>query len=173
MSQKIIFNTERLKIRPFEENDYDDFCEYISDFRVNEHLGILNLTSFETFEQLFETNLKNPFCWALELNNSNKVIGDFHFDNIVDGYLAHCGYALNFNYQNKGYAFEASKKIIEFGFDIVNFQRIRAVVSVYNIPSIKFLEKLGFQKEAVIYEYDFGGTIQDVFFFSRINDLRK
>ena len=172
MGKKIILSTKRLKLRPFEEKDYNDFCEYISDFRVNQNLGILSPTNPNTLTKLFETNLKNPLCWALEPNNSNKIIGDIHFDNIVENYLGHLGFALNFNYQNNGYAFEAAQKIIDFGFDIVNLQRIRAVSLTCNTPSIKLLKKLDFQEEALIYEYDFGGTIGDVFFFSKVNNFK-
>lgn len=167
MNNKIILSTKRLILRPFEEKDYEDFCEYISDKRVNRYLGILSVESKNVIDSLFKTNLENPVCWALELRNSHKVIGDFHYDNIVENYLAHFGFALNYNYGKEGYAFEAAQKIIEFGFDVLNFGRIRAISLIQNTASIKLLEKLGFEKEALIYECDFGGMLGDVFYFSK------
>jgi len=167
MSNKIVLSTERLILRPFEDKDFSDFCEYISDRRVNKGLGILNPESLNVKEKLFKINLENPLCWAMELKNSKKVIGDFHFDNIVENYLAHFGFAVNYDYQKKGYAFEASEKIVGFGNDILNFGRIRAISLIQNTASIKLLEKLGFEKEALIYEYDFGGILGDVFYFSK------
>ncbi len=167
MSNKIVLSTERLILRPFEDRDFYEFCEYISDNRVNRGLGILNPESLNTKEKLFKANIENPLCWAVELRNSKKIIGDFHFDNIVENYLAHFGFALNYDYQKKGYAFEASERIVEFGQEVLNFGRIRAISLIQNIASIKLLEKLGFEKEALIYDYDFGGMIGDVFYLSK------
>lgn len=166
MNKKLILETERLILRPFEKKDYSDFYEYIADPKINKYLGILTPENSETSKMLFEANLKNPFCWALELKSTKKIIGDFHFDNIVENYLAHLGFALNFVYHRQGYGFEAAYKIIKFGINILNIRRIRAVSLIQNKSSVKLLEKLNFEKEALIYEYDFGGTIGDVFFFS-------
>jgi len=169
MYNKKIIETKRLILRTFEEEDYSDFCEYISDYRVNKYLGISKIQNPKTFEELFKANMMNPFCWAAELKDSKKVIGDFHFDNIVENYLAHYGFALNYKYQKQGYGFEASEKIISFALNVLDFKRIRAISLIYNKSSINLLEKLGFEREALIYEYDFGGTIRDVFYFSKIN----
>ena len=161
--------TERLLLRNFKNSDFSDFREYITDYRVNKNLGIQNPESEETINHLFKTNLENPFCWAVILKKSNKVIGDFHFDNIVENRLAHFGFAMNYNYQRQGYGFEASKKIIEFGFDEMGLGRIRAISLAHNIASINLLKKLDFDEEALIYEYDFAGTLGDVFYFSKTN----
>lgn len=166
MKNNFIFETERLLLRRFKEDDYQDFCEYISDKKVNQYLGILFPIDSEILKNLFEINIKNPFCWAIELKSTNKVIGDFHFDNIVENYLAHFGFALNSKYHKNGYGYEAAKEIINFGLNILNFGRIRAISLIQNKSSIALLEKLGFNKEALIYEYDFGGSIGDVFYFS-------
>lgn len=166
MNKNLIFETNRMILRPFESKDYSDFCEYLSDSRVNKHLGIALPINSKTLKPFFKGNLNNPLCWALELKETKKVIGDFHFDNIVEEYLAHFGFALNYNYQKQGYGYEAASKIISFGINVLDFKRIRAVSLIQNTASIKLLEKLGFKKEALIYEYDFGGTIGDVFFLS-------
>ncbi len=166
MDKKLTLETKRLILRSFKSKDYSDFYEYISDSKVNKYLGISHAKNSELLKSLFKSNLNNPFCWALELKSTKKVIGDFHFDNIVENYLAHFGFALNSVYHNQKYGFEAAHKIIDFGINTLNIGRIRAISLIQNKASIKLLEKLNFEKEALIYEYDFGGVIGDVFFFS-------
>ena len=47
----------------------------------------------------------------------------------------------------KGYATEALKEILRFGFDQLNLHRIEAGCAVENVASIKVLEKAGMQRE--------------------------
>ncbi|WP_433902475.1 GNAT family N-acetyltransferase [Sphingobacterium puteale] len=49
---------------------------------------------------------------------------------------------------NKGYATEALKRIIEFGFRQLNLHRIEAGCAVENIASYKIMEKAGMIREA-------------------------
>jgi len=166
MNKKLILTTERLILRPFETKDYSDFQEYITDDKVNKYLGILTPKDSKILKLLFNSNINNPLCWAMELKDTKKVIGDFHFDNIVENYLAHIGFAVNSYYHKKGYGSEAAAEIIKFGILKLNFGKIRAISLIQNTASIKLLKKLNFEKEALIYDYDFGGTLGNVFYFS-------
>ena len=58
-------------------------------------------------------------------------------------------------YQGKGYATEAGKAIIEWGFSNCELDYIVAIVKLDNIASMRVIEKLGFQRiEQRIIEYD-------------------
>ncbi len=166
MKTKLILTTKRLILRPFDIKDFSDFHEYIIDNKVNKLLGISTTINSEIIKSLFNSNINNPLCWAMELKNSKKVIGDFHFDNIVENYLAHIGFAINSSYHKQGYGSEAASEIIKFGMTKLNLGKIRAITLIQNTASIKLLEKLNFEKEALIYDYDFGGALGDVFYFS-------
>ncbi|MCI8805918.1 MAG: GNAT family N-acetyltransferase [Clostridiales bacterium] len=170
MKTKLILNTKRLILRPFDIKDYSDFQEYITDNKVNKYLGISTPINPEVIKLLFNSNINNPLCWAMELKSSGKVIGDFHLDNIVENYLAHIGFAINSLYHKQGYGSEAAAEIVKFGITKLNLGKIRAISLIQNIASIKLLEKLYFEKEALIYDYDFGGTLGDVFYFSINHD---
>lgn len=52
-----------------------------------------------------------------------------------------------FRSMGKGYAIAALNNILDFGFDILNLQRIQAGSAVGNIGSIKVLEKAGMMRE--------------------------
>lgn len=162
-----VFNLDRIILRPFKESDLMDYHEYISDNNVTKYLGGHYKGDLDTVKKMLDININDNYVWAVELKDNGKVIGDCHFGNIVCDYLANIGYAFNRNYWGMGYAQEALEKIIQYGFDELDFGRIRAVVLFYNKKSNKLLEKLGFNKEALIYDYDFAGRIEDVFYYSK------
>lgn len=53
------------------------------------------------------------------------------------------GFAYLPAYWGQGYAYEAAAAVMEFGRSTLGLQRIVAVVSPHNTPSIRLLEKLG------------------------------
>jgi ribosomal-protein-alanine N-acetyltransferase len=50
----------------------------------------------------------------------------------------------------KGYATEASRAVIDYGFNIMNLNRIEATVDPENVSSVRVLEKLGMQYEGLL-----------------------
>lgn len=50
----------------------------------------------------------------------------------------------------KDYAIAALNNILDFGFDILNLQRIQAGSAVGNIGSIKVLEKAGMMRMTIV-----------------------
>jgi [ribosomal protein S5]-alanine N-acetyltransferase len=58
---------------------------------------------------------------------------------------ADLGYAFLPEFWAQGYAFEAASAVLRFAHESLGFQRTLGLVSPDNIPSIKLLEKLGFE----------------------------
>lgn len=56
-------------------------------------------------------------------------------------------YKINVDFWNKGFATEAIKAVIRFGFDRLKLHRINAGCAVENIASIRVLEKSGMTQE--------------------------
>jgi len=54
------------------------------------------------------------------------------------------------NERGKGYACEAVKLLVNYLFDGYPCERVAAMVDTENLPSIKVLEKIGFQREGVL-----------------------
>ena len=52
-------------------------------------------------------------------------------------------------YWGRGYATEAAKRVIRFGFEMLNLHRIEAGVATENKRSIKVLEKAGMSIEGI------------------------
>ena len=56
-------------------------------------------------------------------------------------------YKINVEHWNKGYATEAIRAVIRFGFDRLKLHRIEAGCAVENLASIRVLEKAGMTQE--------------------------
>ena len=64
-------------------------------------------------------------------------------------YLDHpdIGFAFLPEYTGKGYAYEIVKEIIYYGLNVLQFEKILAIVLPENSSSVKLLERLGFTYE--------------------------
>ncbi len=94
-------------------------------------------------------------CW--KNNKGFKVIADKRNDNFIgfislgdmnryDGYME-IEYAVAARYRNNGYAMQAVKKMIDYGFKEMNLSAIAAWVRSHNKESIRVLEKCSFTFE--------------------------
>lgn len=63
---------------------------------------------------------------------------------------AEIGYWIGEPYWGKGFATDAVKQAVKFAFKELNLLRIYAHIYEYNIGSMKVLEKVGFEKDAII-----------------------
>lgn len=66
-------------------------------------------------------------------------------------------YGISDNYQNKGYATEASKALIQWIFENTQLKSLVAIVKPENIPSKTVIEKLGFEyvdNKVILYDGD-------------------
>ena len=84
-----------------------------------------------------------------EQEHPDRIIGTASFSRIEKG-VYHCctlGYKLLPEFQKQGYAFEAISRLLTAIFEENKMHRIEAFVLAENIPSIRLLERLGFECE--------------------------
>ena len=74
----------------------------------------------------------------------------FELYNHVPKFFAELGYSLNPKFWGHGYATEAAKAVVDFGFNSLRLKRIEAGTFETNIQSIRVCEKVGFTKEGVL-----------------------
>jgi ribosomal-protein-alanine N-acetyltransferase len=93
---------------------------------------------------------RNLLDWAIEHRQDRKMIGrmGLHAYHALDQ-RAELGYAFNRNYWGQGYATEAAKCLLEYGFNTLKLHRISATVLPDNVASMRVLEKLGMIREGV------------------------
>lgn len=149
--------TEHLIIRKLALSDAKDCFAITSDLRVLKMMVALPVhKTLEETEQYLADIIaqyeqdKNEW-WAVVEKTSDKVIGFCGFvDYKVQFKRVELGYMLAYDSWGKGYATEACKTNINFGFSQMNLNRIEATVDPENIPSVRVLEKLGMQYEGLL-----------------------
>jgi len=147
-------NTERLIIRRFEENDWRDLYEYLSDDEV------VKFEPYEAFNQKQakeETNYRitDDAFYAVCLKDSGKLIGNLYFSK-ADFDTFELGYVFNKNYQKLGYASEGIKALLDYAFANLGARRVVAMCNPINTSSWKLLERLKFRRE--------GHLIKNIYF---------
>jgi len=70
-------------------------------------------------------------------------------------------------YWGKGYAKEAMISLIGYCKDNLGLKRLCARIDDKNIASKKLFESLGFERNAVLPEANFGGRICDIAYYSK------
>ena len=139
------------------EDCTDNYIEWLNDKEVNRYLE----TRWE--EQTFETILRyvytisesdHSYMFAIIENSSNEHIGNIKIGPIHKRYKnADISYFIgDRRVWGRGYAKEAVKLIIDFGFDVLLLHRIQAGIISGNDSSAKVLTNNGFIKEGVLKE---------------------
>ena len=139
--------TARLILRPFEERDYDDLYEFLSQRREDFFEAYPDIT-YENGRGHLAYRLGSSDFFAMELKETGKVIGNIYYG-ARDFFVREIGYIVNKNYQRKGYASEALTAVLRHGFE-TGLHRAFAECDPRNECSWGLLEKLGFRREALL-----------------------
>src|SRR5688572_14087152 len=167
-----IITTPRLIMRWISEDDIEALYDVFSDPRVMRYWSSGPLADRDAAaalqREIAESNQSElRWKWGLALRDSNTLIGTvtlFHLD--LDNGRAEIGYALGSAYWGKGYMNEALTALVAHAFEVLNLRRLEADVDPRNAPSIRTLERLGFQREGFLRErWHVGGEIQDALFY--------
>jgi [ribosomal protein S5]-alanine N-acetyltransferase len=152
---QIILESERLLFRPHLITDLDDYCAMEMDLNVRRYVGGSARTrenAGQRFprDQLQKMATDRLALWATVLKSSNAYIGrcglypHFGADEIPIAGEAVLAFYIASPYWGQGFATEAGKAFIRFGFTELGLDRIVATVQKGNDASIHVLQKLGF-----------------------------
>ncbi|MGG4489422.1 GNAT family N-acetyltransferase [Metabacillus idriensis] len=151
--------TDRLKLRSIENSDAVKLFEYFSNREVTKYYGMDSFKTLEEAETLIHTfqigyQSNKLIRWGIELKETNELIGTCGFHALSQKYKrAEVGYEISHLHWKKGYATEAIKTILDFGFEEMEMIRIGAVVLLANSPSRRVLAPLGFKEEGMLRNY--------------------
>lgn len=153
--------TERLLLREITADDIEGIFSILSRNDVTRHYGQDTLEKIEQTVEIVNNYQKKYLekrgCrWAIVRKDTQQLIGTIGLDALNPKHKrADIGYEIHPDHWRKGFATEAAKKIISYGFDTLHLNRIGAVVFPENIASNVLLNKLGFVKEGMLRNYIF------------------
>lgn len=129
----------------------DVYLKWLNDPQVNRYLEIFEPYSKKQLEDYLLAAEKNKYLlfWAIHIRENDKHIGNIKIDPInryhgVGEYGIMMGDRLEWG---KGYAYEASKTIIDYCFDEQKLRKITLGVVEENIAAVTLYKKLGFVAE--------------------------
>jgi ribosomal-protein-alanine N-acetyltransferase len=115
--------------------------------------------------------------WAITLKGNPKLLGVIgHYRIQPENYRAEIGYMLLPEHQNQGITSEAINLVLDYGFNVLNFHSVEAVIDPENHISAKVAEKNGFVKEAHFVENQYwNGKFWDAVVYSLLkgNFIKK
>lgn len=163
-----ILETERLTLRPFKEEDATEVFEcWESDPDVAKYMFWTSHNDIEKTKEwiAFELGqIEKPdwFRFALELKDTNELIGTalIYYEEEVECW--EIGYNLGKKYWGKGYTTEAMRTVINFAKAELNLTQIVGRYAKENPASGKVMDKLGFTCEKdILYECNNGTVLRE------------
>jgi [ribosomal protein S5]-alanine N-acetyltransferase len=159
MSIYLPLQTPRLILRDFVESDWEDIQTYASDAKVVRYLpfGPNSVEDTKNYLQreivLQRQKPRQHFSLAIVLKSENRLIGSCRISvTDPDKQEGSIGYCLARKFWKKGYATEAARTLLEFGFKQLNLHRIFATCQPENSASARVLVKVGMRQEGYLRE---------------------
>jgi len=145
---KNVLETSRLIIRNFRKEDWRDLHEYLSIAEIFRYEPGAPVT-IESAKKSAKDRSKADDFLAIILKSENKMIGHLYFKlTEPEEFLTwELGYIINPKYHNQSYCTEATRKIVEYGFEELKAHRIVAFCDPRNNPSWHVLENIGMKRE--------------------------
>jgi ribosomal-protein-alanine N-acetyltransferase len=170
--------TERLILREFVPEDWRAVYAYQNDPRYLEFYEWEHRTESDAkafVQMMIDQQCETPrtkFQWALVLASNHKLIGNAGIrKRSLKTYQADMGYEIDPREWHNGYATEAARAILKFGFEQLHLHRIWAQAIAANVNSIRVLEKLGMRQEGRLRENEFfKGRFWDTVIYGILED---
>lgn len=143
--------TIRLILEPFSENTFDEVYDIFTDPFVRMYLCDNRILDKEEVLSFLETSQKSfkdkqYGLWGLQVKGNEKLIGFAGLWNFFDESYPQLMYALLPDFTGKGYAKEASLKIIEYAFCGLGIPYLDASCDTPNKASHKTALAIGMKK---------------------------
>ena len=148
--------TERLRLRPFEERDAEPL------FALHSNAHILRYWDSSPWRERSRAEAFLTSCREMaDLGTGARVAVEQRDDSAFVGWCGlhrwspqhrsgSLGYCFDDAVWGRGYATESSRALLQWAFDTLALNRVQAEVDTRNRASARVLEKLGFQLEGTL-----------------------
>ncbi len=145
-----VLRTERLLVRETTLEDVDEFYKLYADPEMTRYMeGLFENPEDEKryqkdyIEKVY--GLMGFGVWTLVRMSDGAVIGRAGYS-VRNGFEEiELGFLIGKKYQRQGYAFEACCAILDYGKNVLNFDKVQTLVKEENEVSIHICKKLGFE----------------------------
>jgi RimJ/RimL family protein N-acetyltransferase len=170
--------SERLRIRRFEDSDLAPFMAYRNDPKVARYQSWDACDEEEARAFIREMGSAQPgvpgewFQFAIESKETGDLIGDcaLRVDE-HEPYRAEIGFTLAREYQGRGFASEAVSRLLDYAFNTLGLHRVVAIVDCRNEPSVALLERVEMRREGHFLENVwFKGGWADEYLYAVLRD---
>ena len=143
-----IFESERFRYRELTADDAQFGYDLNSDPEVIQYTGDPSFVSVDEariFMDAYTETYRRYRCgrWGMEMKTTGELVGWCGLKFHPNAQVHDVGYRLFKKHWGKGYATEACRRTIEYGFKDMNLARIVAHARKENAASLRVLEKCG------------------------------
>jgi [ribosomal protein S5]-alanine N-acetyltransferase len=146
---KTILETPRLILRTWSADDLHPAYEIFRDPGVMQNIGdgkpfdLQRTAEFLSWVENYEND--NGFCrWKVVNKSDGEILGSCGFALLEDSHEVDLGYLLRRDAWGHGFATEAVRACMRYGFRNLGFREIIAMTGLENMASRRVLEKAGF-----------------------------
>jgi RimJ/RimL family protein N-acetyltransferase len=156
--------TQRLTMRPIEPRDAEAIWPYVSDPDTSRFMSWNPHRSIEE-TRAFIADVRRrmddgaTFAWIVEERESGAVCGIVSLIGILRTHRAlrydkaELAYWIGKPFQQRGYATEACKAALEYGFETLNLHKVTVAHARENEASKNLILRLGFREVGVEYQH--------------------
>ena len=170
-----ILETDNLVLREINLRDSEAILRIFSDEEAMKHYDINSIKNIYQAEKIIEFFRKRyeegkAIRWGICLKNTSEVIGTCGIQEIMkSASRASVGADLRRDYWEQGIMTEALRAIVKYSFLGLQINRLQCFVEEDNRASVKLVEKLGFEKEGKLRQYEYyKGKYNDLLIFSKL-----
>lgn len=171
-----VFDLGGINLREISTSDADYYYQYMNKKEVKEFLTYDNIPAnidaaiadLRYWSSLFKT--RRSIYWGLELSEDKRLIGTAGFNswNMYHNRVE-VSYDLDPLCWGYGIMSKCLNQILDFAYNEMNVTRIQATVVTTNSRSTKLLERLNFEQEGLLRQYEIvGGKRMDYYLYAKI-----
>jgi [ribosomal protein S5]-alanine N-acetyltransferase len=178
-TERLILKTLNKDSAPLVLAFYEDNKTFFEPWEPRRHVSFYTLAyqrAFLTAEHNQIQDGKLLRYWVFLKERPDELIGTVCFQNILREPYHSCslGYKFSNQHLHQGYATESIQKCIELVFTEAHIHRIDAYIMPNNSPSIRLIERLGFQYEGTCLSFaKISGNWTDHMHYARINHFEN
>ncbi|MCL2687196.1 MAG: GNAT family N-acetyltransferase [Methanobrevibacter sp.] len=170
--------TDRLILRKFKYEDNQDMLDYwISDSNIQFLYYEPIYASYDEVKKLLDNYISSYenmdyYRWAIIEEDSNFCIGQIAFFLMdTDNHFGEIEFCIGTKFQKRGYGTEATKAIIDFGFNQIDLHKIQICHDENNLASKSLIEKCNLRYEGTLRDYFFvNGKYLDRLYYSILKE---